>query len=261
MEAGSRHMSMLDKGLDIISLLAKSRQPLKISEMADALQIPRTTVYRLIGSLENGGFVRRVGDGSAYFLSLKFLQIAEIVRESLELRRIAVPLMERLRDDLNLAVHLVVRDGDEAVYVEKVESKRPVRLFTQVGLRVPLHVTACPRILLAYCSDEEINKYVARIKMVKYTPATVADPVALWERIRQIRRTGYSVAWGELEPETAAVAVPVYNHIDEVVASLSLAGPEWYFKHEETEAVASRLKQYGIQMSRELGYMGAGRTA
>ena len=117
-------MHHVGKGLEIISLLAQVKRPLRISTIADLLSLPRTTVYRLIASLEQRGFVKRTDTQATYFLSFKFLELGEIVRESLELRALALPFMEKLRDEVNLAVHLVVRDGDEAVYVEKVESNR-----------------------------------------------------------------------------------------------------------------------------------------
>jgi IclR family KDG regulon transcriptional repressor len=246
--------SMLDKGLEIISLLAQVKRPLRISTIADLLSLPRTTVYRLIASLEQRGFVKRTDTQATYFLSFKFLELGEIVRESLELRALALPFMEKLRDEVNLAVHLVVRDGDEAVYVEKVESNRPVRLFTRVGRRAPLHVTACPRLLLASLPDAEIEEYISCTEMVKYTPTTVADADTLRKSIQEIREKGYSIAWGELEPFTAAIAVPIRDYRREVVASLSLAGPDWYFKSEDLSRFLSRLKFYAAQISQELGY-------
>jgi len=254
MKGNGKHTSMLDKGLEIINLIVREKKPLKITEISEMLAIPRTTVYRLIKSLESCGFVRQTGSSTRYFLSLQFLYIAEIVRESLDLRRVALPFMERLRDDLDLAVHLVIRDGNEAVYLEKVDSRRPVRLFTQVGRRAPLHVTACPRILLAYCSDDEIRRYISTVKMVKYTKNTVADPDTLWAKIHEIRRTGFSIAYGELEPETAAIAVPIRNDKGKVVASLSLAGPEWHFKSEDIDYIVSKLRDCAQRISQELGY-------
>lgn len=250
-----KQLSMLDKGLEIVNLLADVQKPMKVAEIAVRLSMPRTTVYRLLASLEENGFVRRVAPDMSFFLSLRFLKLGELVRESLELRKIAIPIMEKLRDQVNLAVHLVVRDGNDAVYIEKVESKRPVRLFTQVGRRVPLHVTACPRVLLASCPDAEISNYLATTKMVKYTANTVTDPEVLWRLIREIREKGYSIAWGELEPETAAVAAPVRDHQGNVVASLSLAGPEWYFRTEDMTALVGRLQDHAREISSQLGYI------
>lgn len=255
MRTDKSHSSMLDKGLQIIDLLARERRPMKVSDIATALAFPRTTVYRLVEPLESRGLLRRVNGGQEYFLSLHFLQIGEIVRESLEIRRLALPFMEQLRDEVELAVHLVVRDGPDAVYLEKVESRRPVRLFTQVGRRAPLHVTACPRVLLAGCSDDEIKTYLASAKMVKITKNTVADPDTVWAKIHEIREKGYAIAFGELEPETAAIAVPVRNHREEVVASLSLAGPEWHFETANIEHLVSRLREYARRISSELGYV------
>ena len=245
---------MLDKGLAVIEAIADAQQPVKINELATVLGIPRTTVYRLIEPLEAYGYLRRNESTREYYLWLKLLQLGEKVRNSLEIRRLAYPFMVKLRDEVGFAVHLVVRDGNEAVYVEKVESNRPVRLFTQIGRRVPLHVTACPRVLLAYCSDEEIRQYVSATKMVKYTLNTVADPETLWARIREIRASGYSIAYGELEPETAAIALPVYGDRGEVAASLSVAGPEAQFRAEDLDSIVRSVGNCAERISQELGY-------
>ena len=247
--------SMLHKGLQVLDVFMRERRPMRIAELARILSFPRSTLYRLVEPLEEKGLLKRVNGGQEYFLSLYFLEIAEVVRESLELRKLALPYMESLRDDVEMAVHLVVRDGNEAVYLEKVESHRPVRLFTQVGRRAPLHVTACPRVLLAGCSDEEISRYLSSAKMTKFTKNTVSDVDTVWNKIREIREKGYSVAYGELEPETAAIAVPIRNHRGEVVAALSLAGPEWHFRTDDIDHLASKVKVCASCISKELGYL------
>lgn len=249
----TRKPSMVDKSLALIDVLGRSQKPLGVAEIAELLGVARTSIYRLIAPLDERGYVRKV-EGARYSLSLKFIELAEIVREGLELRRIAYPVMERLRDRTELAVHLVVRDGDQAVYVEKVESNRPVRLYTRVGRRVPLHVAACPRLLLAYCTDEEVAAYLRCASLVKFTPNTVADVDQIWRLIREVRRTGFSTGYGELEPETAAVAVPVRDHTREVVAALSLAGPEWHFRNEDLSELVKCSREAAAEISAEMGF-------
>lgn len=248
--------SMLSKGLSVLEAVAKAGRPLKVSELSAMLEVPRATVYRLIEPLEAGGYIRRNESTREYYLWLKLLQLGEKVRNSLEVRTLAYPMMVELRDEVGLAVHLVMRDGDEAVYVEKVESNRPVRLYTQIGRRVPLHVTACPRALLAFCSDDEIEAYISKTEMVAYTASTVADAETVWAKVREIRRSGYSIAFGELEPETAAIAVPVRGNRGEVIASLSVAGPDSQFREEDLGGIIRSVESMAGRMSHELGYDG-----
>jgi len=248
--------SMLSKGLSVLEALAKAGRPLKVSELSAMLDVPRGTIYRLIAPLEAEGYVRRNESTREYYLWLKLLQLGEKVRNSLEVRTLAYSRMVELRDQVGLAVHLVMRDGDEAVYIEKVESNRPVRLFTQIGRRVPLHVTACPRALLAFWPDDEIEMYIARTEMIAFTTRTVADAQTLWTKIREIRQNGYSIAFGELEPETTAIAVPINGHRGEVIASLSVAGPDSQFKEEELGNIIRSVKDMAGRVSREVGYDG-----
>lgn len=250
------YSSMLEKGLSLIDILAEAGEPVGLAELARRLDLPRTSLYRLVRPLEERGYLRRVSPGSRYALSLRFLELGELVREGLELRRLAYPFMERLRNEAELAVHLVVQDGDHAVYLEKVESHRPVRLFTQVGRRVPLHVAACPRLLLSYRSDADIAAYFTRATFTKFTPNTITDVNELWRLVKETRISGFSTGYGELEPETAAVAVPVCNHRGEVVAALSLAGPEWQFRAEDLMKLVSVLQRTAQEISNELGFRG-----
>src|SRR5437868_841633 len=124
------------KALKLLNFFSESEIDLSLSELAQRSKLPKATVFRLLSSLEYTGFVvksKHSDQDVRYRLGLKLLELGGLVADQLELRRIALPLMKHLQLDINETVHLVIREGDEAVYIEKVESDHALRLYTRVG--------------------------------------------------------------------------------------------------------------------------------
>ena len=130
-----------------------TRERLSLGDMIELTGMPKTSVYRMVCSLEEMGFLDRDENGM-YSLGLLFLQYGHLVSERLDIRKIALPIMEELRDDVDEAVHLIVRQGNEAMYIEKIEGTQTVRLYTAIGRRSPLYAGACARSILTFFPEE-----------------------------------------------------------------------------------------------------------
>ncbi|KAF6511418.1 MULTISPECIES: IclR family transcriptional regulator [Geobacillus] len=229
---------------------------LTLPEMVERLQMPKTSVYRMAQSLVALGFLQKRGDH--YELGLALLTFGSLVAERLDIRRVALPVMERLKEATNEAVNLVIRDGDEALYIEKVETSEPVRVYTKVGRRAPLYAGACPRALLVFMDEKEQARYLERTKLVKIAKNTVTDKQALRRQLEEDRKRGYTVSYSELENYSAAVAVPIFNHEGAAIAGLSVAGPEQRFLPDDVARIVPLLRQAAMEISRELGFQGKG---
>lgn len=219
---------------------------------------PKTSVHRMLNSLEQSGFVRRTADG-AYELGYVFLQFGQAVADRLDIRKIALPVMQRLREEIGEAVNLIVRDGYEAIYVEKVDTTEPVRVFTAIGRRAPLYGGACPRILLAYMPDEEREAYIQHVKMERIANNTITDPEQLRLAIAQTRDNGYTVSHSELYNYTSAVGAPIYDHSGEVVAGLSIVGPENRYGDDRLPFYIDKTVAAAREISDQLGWHREGR--
>lgn len=136
--------------------------------------MPKTSVYRMVCSLEEMGFLDRDENGM-YSLGLLFLQYGHLVSERLDIRKIALPIMEELRDDVDEAVHLIVRQGNEAMYIEKIEGTQTVRLYTAIGRRSPLYAGACARSILTFLPEEERDAYIEQTELVPIASGTIRD--------------------------------------------------------------------------------------
>ncbi|MBN6187157.1 IclR family transcriptional regulator [Aneurinibacillus sp. BA2021] len=240
------------KSLGILKLFYLHDQ-LTLQEMVELSGMPKTSVHRQVKALEEMEFLTRDAEGK-YMLGLIFLELGQLVSERLDIRRLALPLMCKLRDEMKEAVNLIVREGYEAIYIEKVDTSHPVRLYTRVGRRTPLYAGACSRILLSHMPEEELEHYVNQAELKAIASGTITDRARLWETIAEVRANGYSVSYAELEDYSAAVAAPIFNHRGEVVAGISMAGLEAHYRGENLSVLIKKIKQTACDISHQLGY-------
>lgn len=256
-EQDSSINNSLDKALSLLEYFTQENPTRGLSEIARLSAIPKATVYRLINTFERNGYLRKVdtkGKQNQYALGMKFLMLGTLISDTMEIKEVALPHMQRLRDVLNEDVQLVMRDHDRAVYVEKLICDHPVRLFTRTGRSASLNAGACPRAILSFLTDDEISVIMELQHFTRYTETTITDPDELWESIRESRKNGYTLSYGEMEPETVAVGAPIFNHEGTVVASLSTAGPANRFDSAQLPRIIEETVKTTQAISRELGF-------
>jgi len=245
--------STFAKGLKLLELFTIERPYLTLRQVAELSELSKPTALRLLTTLENGGFLMR-DKSKAYCLGMKLLELGNYVAERIDMRAVALPHMEELSVRVDQAVNLVIRDGLDGVYIEKRETNHPVRMYTRIGRRAPLYAGACPRALIAFLPERELEQVLSQLVFVPITTTTIASREALNEMIRVERAQGYCYSHGELYAGTAAIAMPIRDHSAKVVASLSIAGPSSSFVPEKLEYLVRSL-QWAVQaLSQDLGY-------
>jgi DNA-binding IclR family transcriptional regulator len=247
------------RALRLLGHFTPERPRLSLAEIARISGLTKPTAYRYLRALEEEGFVARSGispEDVKYQLGIRLLELGNLAADQIEIRKIALPYMERLRDEVNEVVHLVVPSQGEAVYVERVETARPIQLFTRIGLRVPLYAGSGPRLLLAYMDEHEREEVLRKIKLLPFTDATITDPDRLRELLKEIREKGYSVSYGEYVKGTLGMSVPIRNHTGRVVASLTIAIPGDNFSEARTRKIIEKQKRVADEISRRCGYTG-----
>jgi DNA-binding IclR family transcriptional regulator len=172
------------------------------------------------------------------------------------MRNLALPLMRELRDDIGEAVNLIIPDGKEAMYIEKVDTLQPVRVYTRIGRRAPLYAGACPRILLAFLPIDMQTQYLSETKLLPIASGTITDLAELEQILDDSRRYGFSVSHHELEDGTSAVAAPVFDFTGQVIAGLSVAGPASRFQDEHLPDLIQKVKHFANQLSAQMGWNG-----
>lgn len=238
--------------MDVLHLF-KVHSKLSFNEIVHFSGIPKTSVFRMVRSLEEMGFLNKDRDGK-YSLGLLFLQFGNLVAERLDIRQVALPIMQKLQNEVGEAVNLVVQEGKEAIYIEKLEAKHPVRLYTAIGRRSPLYAGACPRIILAFLPHDEGEEYLDRIELKLIASGTITNKEKLRSALEESQKNGYSISYSELENYTSALAAPIFNHKGHIIAGISIAGLEVNFQQERLPSLIEKVKNAAYEISRKFGY-------
>ena len=220
----------IDRAVEVLSLLERRLNGATIRDLVDALSLPRTTVYRIVNSLETHGMLRRSGEG-CYTLGPRLLTLAaRVVAEGqhYDLAAIAGPHLERLSEEIGEACKVSAMDGDGALVLAAAQGKREFALTVSPGQRLPLHAGAASKILLASLPKADLDR-ILQGPLVGYTNRTLTDPRRLRAELAKVTRQGWAHDKGEYAPSVHAFAAPIPDRSGHVVAALSvpyLAGAE-----------------------------------
>jgi DNA-binding IclR family transcriptional regulator len=242
----------LDRVIVLIDELAQG--PKRLGELAKTLDIHKSTVLRTLQTLERHGWVRRQGDPPEFRLGLRLVDLSNSVLADLDVRTVARPSLQRLGELTGETAHLAVRDGAEMVYLDKVESVHPVRMYSRIGARAPLHCTGVGKVLLAYTPADQWP----RLELRRYTDRTITSMQELTTTCAEIRRRGWG--WDEREHEDTVrcIAAPIFNATDEVVAAVSVSVPTSRLSAKQLRARVPLLLDVVGEISRGLGARTAG---
>lgn len=244
----------LERALKLLEALSQEKEGLGLNELARRVELHKSTVYRLLQTLKEHGYVEQDASHGKYNLGLKILELSGRILDRLDVRAVAHPYLKALADKSNEVAHLVILDGDEAVYIDKVEGNRTIRMYSQIGRRVPLHSTAVGKAILAHLAWPEAQRLLERKGLTRFTPRTVTDWSTLAEHLERVRRQGYAVDDGENEEGIRCVGAPIFNHDHRVVAALSISGPEVNITWERIPELGELVRWASREISRRLGF-------
>ena len=209
-------------------LRAVATGPAGISEVARRVDLPTSTVARLLGTLESLGVVSRIGDGVTYQVGPTVAELATAADGSAGLsaasRLFLVELVTRVGETAGLSVP----DGDEVLYLDQVDTGTQVQIRDWSGNRLPLHVVSSGLVMLAHRPAAEIEGYLAR-PLATYTERTVTDPATLRRRLEVARRDGFIWTVKEFDVGLTSVAAPIFSPSSAVVGALHCHGPSFRF--------------------------------
>lgn len=227
---------MLDKANAILALFTFERPELTAVEVADRLGRPRSSVYRILAAMTREGFLDQDPVTGRFRVGIHLAALGELARHSTSLQRVANPHLLHLGEvSGGEAVVLMVPSGAEGVTVDLVEGFHPIRIPHHLGGRFPLHATAGGKVFLAAMPAAEVDRILRR-PLARCTRKTIVDPDRLRKELLQARRLGYATAIGEWVDGMCAVAAPVRDHRDQVIAAIGVAcpSPRWTPKLKRT---------------------------
>jgi DNA-binding IclR family transcriptional regulator len=242
--------SVIDRLLDILLLFNEGEAYWSIDEIARTLDLPKSTCYRLVRSLQERGFLEKAGT-SSYQLGVTFLRLSSVaVSSNRDIRLMALPSMKRVAETLKESVSLMRLMNHQVVCVESIEGQYSLRVSIQHGRIQPLYAGASSRVLLASLPEAEWDKYL-EFPLRRYTESTITEFDALCENLRKVRRDGYAISDGEIDIGARAVAVPLMKNRDEVFAALSIEGPAIRMTQDVVERCIELLTQEAAAIHRE----------
>lgn len=218
----------LVKGLQLLEVLARSEGALGVSELATRLALGKSNVHRLLQALVELGYVQKNEQRGTYQASLKLWEIGTAMAARLGIKTHALEAMEQLLRSTRETVHLSVLDGDEVVYVHKLDSPEPVRAYSEVGGRAPAWCVATGKAILAWQPEGHLLGLAQRLQ--RYTPRTITDPAEFQREMERVRVNGYAVNRGEWRETVWGIAAPVRNGDGGVVAGIGISGPSTRMK-------------------------------
>jgi IclR family transcriptional regulator, KDG regulon repressor len=246
-------ITSLQRGLKLLTLFAKAENGLTATQVARLSSLPISTVHRFLVNLESTGFLNYNGNGR-YHLGIACFSLGQSALGHLDIRRLSFPYLEDLNRKTRETIHLTVRHDLSAVYVEKLDSPEPLRIFSRIGASVPLHCTAVGKVMLAYMPLEEQTAILGQVEIKRLTQNTIGNVQDLQTHLQRVRRGGYAWDLEENELHIRCVAAPIWDHTGSVNASLSITGPVVRMPMTRMRQLAPLVQQAGIKISRELGF-------
>lgn len=249
----------LERGLRILGEFSRQESILTAPELARRLGVPRSTVFRLLVTLEKMGFVERTDDGRAYdgrayTLGLAVLRLGFEYLGSLNITDHGRPVVERLRNETGCSANLVVRDRRDVVYIVRAASPSPFASSVSIGTRLPAHATVLGHILLGDLSLSELKTLYPEPRLEEANPHTPGNAVELFDSVQRARALGYVMAEAFFEAHISTIAAPVFGENGHVVAALGLTVPGATIPQERRGALVASVIGAATQLSTLLNF-------
>jgi DNA-binding IclR family transcriptional regulator len=253
MERGNS-VRVLGKASLLLDALAEERE-LGASRLADLIGEPRSTVYRLLSTLQALELVEPGSRRGTYRLGLKLLRLGSAVVARFDERQAASPVMERLHEETEETVFLCIRRNFEAVCIERLDGRWVQSMALRLGGSLPLHVGAGPRALLAHEPRTLWDDYAHAVELERFTEHTLVTRAALVAGLEETLATGVAVSDEDVVLGIAAVGAPIFDHRGRVCASISMSGPRPTILGDAEESSRRLIAEAGAEISRSLGYV------
>jgi len=241
----------VDRALRILEILARSGES-GVTEIATALEVHKSTAFRLVATLEQHGLVEQVEGRGKYRLGVGLLRLAGATTARLDVVREARPLCKQLAAATGETVNLATLSGNSALYLDQVAGPSALQPHNWVGQHIPLHATSNGKVLMAWMPDADLRELLGRLPA--YTKLTITSKSKLRKELEHVRECGYAVAVDELEIGLTAIAAPVRNAHGDVICSMSLSGPTFRLPPERVAEVVPLMVEAAEELSHRLGW-------
>ncbi|SFA68891.1 transcriptional regulator, IclR family [Poseidonocella pacifica] len=247
----------LFRGLRVLEILGAAETPMSLSDIARAMELSRSSAFRLVYTLRQMEFIREAEQANTFTLGARVLNLGFAYLNQQPITAIARPILANLRDETGVSTHLSVLEGDDVLYLVSHQARSGYVSNMRTGTRTQAYASAIGWCLLGNLDEDELRVFAAHQNWHRFTDHTPMDPASLIARVTEVRETGFVISRGFREPGGSSVAVPVRDHSGGIVACVNLSGPDSGFDFDRMESFYLPLAQTAAQeISRALGHQG-----
>lgn len=251
----SRKIGSVQRAIDILNLFDNQTSELGTTEIARALGLHKSTAASLVSTLAANGFLNQNPETRKYRLGLKLVERAFAMLDQIEIRRIAYPALQQLRDQWNETVNLAILDGPAVVFIERMLGTKALGMRSEVGRREPAHSTALGKAILSCYPLADVQAFIATYGLCAVTPKTITSPDQFLAELDKAREQGYAIDDEENEIGGRCVAVPIFDHTGKVIAAVSISAPTARLPLDDVPQAGAMVRETAKTISRNLGYL------
>lgn len=219
-------LKTLDNAIQVLNCFTKEKKAWGVRELARELKTSHTAINRILKTYEKNGFLTQDKESKKYYLGLKFVEFSQIIRERMSITEDILPIMEKISELTKESIFLTWKENKEGVTLAIAESEERIKFSVSIGTRTPLYVGASCKVIMAYLSkDEQLN--VMEDGFQRFTVNTTNDMESLLKELNEIKKQGWSYTCGEYTDQVFGLGVPLFDKNDRVVASVTIAGPQY----------------------------------
>lgn len=244
----------LDRAMDILDILSLEPEGLGVTQIAERAALHKSTAHRIVMALSERGYLEKSQKGSQYKIGLKMVDICSVYLNSVELKTEARPMLRDITQRTGLTSHLAILDGNQAVYIDKVEMEQYLRLYSQIGRRIPTHCSALGKCLLSGIPNNELDVLLRNYPYTIFTEHTISNEKELRKQLEDVRRNRYAVDDQEHDIGIRCVAAPIFDYRGKVIAAISVAGPEQIFTEEKQKDFIDQIRTTAKEISIRMGH-------
>ena len=246
-------LQSVQNGLRILQLFTSESPEWGLTEIANKLQLNKSTVSRLVTDLVAEGFLQK--EQKKYSLGFSLLSMSGVITSHLEIHRESKDILKKLVADLGETAHIAILEGNEITYVHKIECQNPVRLLSSIGKKNPVSCTSAGKVLLAFKSNDMINSLIDEAGLPHMGPNSVTDSDQLKAQLIQIKEQGYSICIDEMHENVVSIAASVRDYTGDVVAAVSVVGTRERIHDQKINPFVETIIEAANEISIRLGYI------
>jgi DNA-binding IclR family transcriptional regulator len=243
-----------DRVMKVLDCFTPESPELRLTDLSKRLGISKASLLRIVSTLEAGAYLTRDPGTKRYRLGMRLFYLGMIVRHQMDLRTFAQPELRRLAELTGETAALFVPDSSGPICIDVIQSSKAMRVFAQLGSRMPWNAGTSPKVILAYLPEAERERILARDQFERFTEFTVTNPDQIREILSEIRRLGYYVGVRDLDADALGIGAPIFDDAGLIAGAIGVAAPVVRLPDTEVGQIIDLVCGATAEISRLLGY-------